>query len=146
MKLPFPLLLAFAMASAAASEQSPSNLIDGYLERPDVPGEVFTQARQFDSFDYRSVLAPAAKKDRRALLTLLQYNERTTLRGAGGEDHASILVALLEIWGDDAFASVLQQTSPKAVEETLGFLEYGGASRVVFPATYSTTGREERAN
>lgn len=137
MKQILSLLILVASISAPAAEPDPRAVIANYLNGPDAPGEVFSQARQFDHFNYRDALRLAAAKNRSGLLELLQYNSRTSLIGAGGEDHAAILVALLSIWGDSGFSQVLQSCSPKAVSVTRDFLEYGGASKSKFLLTFS---------
>jgi len=141
MKQILALLILVASISVSAAEPDPRAVIANYLNEPDVPGEVFSQARQFDHFNYRDALRLAAAKDRSGLLELLQYNSRTSLIGAGGEDHAAILVALLSIWGDAGFSQVLQSCSPKAVSVTRDFLEYGGASKSKFLLTFSVHGK-----
>jgi len=140
MKRILALLILVASTSVSAAEPDPRAVIANYLNEPDVPGEVFSQAQRFDHFKYRAALRLAVAKDRSGLLDILQYNGRTSLIGAGGEDHAAILVALLSIWGDAGFSQVLQSCSPKAVSVTRDFLEYGGASKRKFPRTFSVHG------
>jgi hypothetical protein len=140
MKRFIALLILVTSLGASTAEPGPRALVASYLSGPGSPGDAFHQAQQFDHFDYRTPLRLAAAKDRAGLLELLEYNSRTSLMGEGAEDHASILIARLGIWGDRAFAEVLQACSEKAVSRALGFLEYGGVTREQFPRTFSVQG------
>jgi hypothetical protein len=52
--------------------------------------------------------------------------------------HARRLLALLEEWGDRAYADVLATTDSSAVISTQGLLEFAGASRSKYPRTFAT--------
>src|SRR5690349_18720032 len=110
--------------------------LDAFLKEPDVPGEHFTQARDFDGFAYREVLGRALH-DPKALAEILEYSGRASLIGAGAENHAIILKALVVVWGDRAFAKALQSCSSKAVTSVLEYLEYSGVDKAAFPRTFA---------
>ena len=131
-------LLATSFGAGAADPQSRA-LPDRYLAEPDEAGNVFAQARRFDRFDYRTSLR-LALADRAGLAAFLRYSGRTSLIGEGAEDHAEILVTLLDLWGDEAFARALASGSPRAVSTTQHFLEYGGATGRQFPQTFAVPG------
>lgn len=131
-----------AVKDAAAAIDALPEAFRGALAHGDEVGGAFRDAREFDGFDYEPVLRRAIAGDDDALRTLLDYTGRTTLMGAGAEDHAGLLLALLEHRGDAAFARVLAQVSPHAVWKTQGDLEYAGADRARFPLTFAVPGAE----
>jgi hypothetical protein len=100
--------------------------------------KLFGQAAQFDNFDYKPVLKGAIETKESALAELFRYCERTTLFGAGAEEHAYILKLLLQHWGDEAFAKVLRVQSAEARQKVIWDLDYAYVEdfKKRFPSTY----------
>lgn len=140
MRLIIAILLLLSSPYTIAGEPSPRSLLDGYIKSQESRGDVFSQSREFDHFDYRAALKSATAEDRSGLVALLQYSGRSSLMGEGAQDHASILVALLNTWGDARFSTALQSCLPKAASSVQDFLDYGGATKEQFPLTFSVVG------
>ena len=136
--------LQIVLLVVASAQSDARATLDSFLREPDVPGEHFTQARDFDGFAYREVLGRALD-DRKALADILEYSGRASLIGAGAENHAIILKALLVFWGDRAFAKALRSCSPKAVTSVLDYLEYSGVGKAQFPRTFASVGSSHGA-
>jgi hypothetical protein len=107
--------------------------------------KLFGQAAQFDNFDYKPVLKGAIEKKESALAELFHYCERTTLIGAGAEEHAYILKLLLQHWGDEAFAKVLRMQSTEARQKVIWNLDYAYVEdfKKRFPLTYGMAKHNE---
>ena len=107
--------------------------------------KLFRQAAQFDNFDYKPVLKGAIEKKESALAELFRYCERTTLIGAGAEEHAYILKLLLQHWGDEAFAKVLRVQSAEARQKVIWDLDYAYVEdfKKRFPSTYGLAKHNE---
>jgi len=86
--------------------------------------KLFGQAAQFDNFDFKPALKSAIEKKESALAELFRCCERTTLIGAGAEEHAYILKLLLQHWGDEAFVKVLRVQSAEAKQKVIWDLDY----------------------
>lgn len=95
------------------------------------------QAAQFDHYDYRHGLSDAFRSSR-GLDAFLAYLERSSIMGAGGEAHACAVSALLERWGDDAFADALLRQPTRVREQAVGLIDYAGLAhfKARYPRTY----------
>lgn len=132
-------LILAASLGIPAEIPNPSAQLERHLREPNQPGDVYSQARNSDHFDYRSALR-LATRDHTGLVALLQHNGRTSLMGAAAEEHAAILVELLRMWGDDSFTVALRSCQPIVVSTAQGLLEYAGATRSRFPSTFAARG------
>ncbi|MES2309689.1 MAG: hypothetical protein V4507_12610 [Verrucomicrobiota bacterium] len=90
--------------------------------------------------DYESLLIRALKNNPDALGALFRFTESDGFVGAGAEDHCSILLGLLQRWGDENFSNVLKKERPETREAVVQAIDYafpypGWTSRE-FPKTY----------
>lgn len=107
--------------------------------------KLFGQAAQFGNFGYKPVLKGAIEKKESALAELFRYCERTTLIGAGAEEHAYILKLLLQHWGDEAFAKVLRVQNAETSQKVIWDLDYAYVEdfKKRFPSTYGLAKHSE---
>jgi len=131
------------------SKYHPSPHILEELRMPDESGDVYTQARRYDGFNYRKTLAKAANGDSHALSQLFVYTHTSSLMGEGANTHIEVLGELLEQWGDKAYAEVLIHETPvirQAVAEDLNeFQGHSGRPEKRFPLTYSICNPQKAA-
>ena len=115
------------------------------VENPAVGCEgACTQAKRFDKYDYHSGLI-AAQKSRADLEKFFRYTARSTIMGAGSEELACHLYALLLQWGDRQFAESLVKSGPKATSRVVGLLDYTAVTdfKRRFPKTYGLVSQHE---
>jgi len=97
------------------------------------------QAQLLIGFDYSRHLQSAARKESAGLHALFRFTDSDAFVGAGAEDHCTVLMELLRVWGDRRFASELARETRKIREAVIHALDYRArdwhASR--FPATYA---------
>lgn len=108
------------------------------VENPAVGCEAAcSQAKRFDRYGYHAGLV-AAQKDLAALEKFVRYTARSTIIGAGSDEQACHLYALLLQWGDKPFAKVVSDADPKAKERVVGLLGYAAVTNFNkrFPETY----------
>ena len=109
------------------------------VENPAVGCEAAcSQAKHFDRYGYHAGLV-AAQKDLAGLEKFVRYTARSSIIGAGSEEQACHLYALLVQWGDQPFAKVVSDAGTKAKERVVGLLDYAAVtdSAKRFPKTYS---------
>jgi hypothetical protein len=91
--------------------------------------------------DYARSLNRAVAKDSGGLAELFRFTKTDGFMGAAAESHTSILLGLLQRWGDDRFARVLRRQKPdirKAVVDAIDYaFPYPGWKPSNFPITYS---------
>jgi hypothetical protein len=93
--------------------------------------------------DYSPVLTSAFRRDKSALVTLLQLTAAGTFDGAGAQTHSEVLWSLLQCWGDAAFATTLRTQSSdvrrRVLEQLLYATEERKAVRSSFPKTFGAS-------
>ena len=134
---------------ALADERTPEQALHAFLAESRTPqrGDVFSQAA-IDGVDYARLLRGAVASQRRALAGLFRYTATGKLMGEGAVSHASILVALLQHWGDAGFASVLRPLSAPVRRAVVAALDEQIAPAVFarqFPRTYHLAARPPAA-
>ena len=102
-------------------------------------GSVYSQARQFDGFEYRETLTKASLGDSKALGSLFEYTKNGSQMGEGAETHIEVLGELLRQWGDTQYGRVLNEQPTeviRSVAQTLNeFWGYAGWPRSKYPIT-----------
>lgn len=96
-----------------------------------------SQAKRFDHYDYHSGLV-AAQSSRQGFQSFIRYTGRSTIMGAGADEQACHLYALLLQWGDEVFAQSVAAGGAKARKSVVGLLDYAAVSgfKKRFPKTY----------
>ena len=94
------------------------------------------QARDV-GIDYSHELTQAFQKDPEALEKL--FTVSGSLDGSGAQTHAGILYALLECWGDSAFAAALKREPTTICSRVLEYLHYDTAESGGYESTYPAT-------
>lgn len=115
------------------------------VEKPAVGCEAAcSQAKRFDHYGYHAGLV-AAQKDLAGLEKFVRYTARSTIIGAGSDEQACHLYALLLQWGDQPFAKVVSDAGPKAKERVVGLLDYAAVADFNrrFPKTYRLVATHE---
>jgi len=136
----FPLL-----ASAYSADKECQDWTKQAVENPAVGCEgACAQAKGFDKYDYHSGLI-SAQKSRAGLETFFRYTARSTIMGAGSEELACHLYALLLQWGDRQFAESLAKSGTKATTRVVGLLDYRAVTdfKRRFPKTYGLVSLHE---
>ncbi|WP_374476280.1 hypothetical protein [Zoogloea sp.] len=136
----FPLL-----ASACAADKECQDWTKLAVENPAVGCEgACTQAKRFDKYDYHAGLI-AAQKSRTGLEKFFRYTARSTIMGAGSDELACHMYALLLQWGDAQFANTLTKSGAKATTRVVGLLDYTAVTdfKRRFPRTYGLVSQHE---
>ena len=146
MKLLLALLLAsvFTLAPAAAPDASCIEWTNRILAgSDDACSDLCPQAHQFDNYDYVSGLK-AAFASHSGLTNFLAYAGRSSIIGAGADAQACTLVAVLNHWGDHAFASEIARQPAKSRDHIVGLIDYAGPEHFAerFPKTYASAAHE----
>lgn len=126
--LPFVLFASAATMTMAELAPSPSQeLAKRELEEAsqmeEYAGSLYAQARA-DGVDYRPMLKQAIRLDRKALASLFKMR----FMGEGAEMHGSILLDLLTLWGDAAFAEALRSQSKEIRALVIGSMDHSWAT------------------
>lgn len=136
--IPHLLALLPAAVFAGSRDIECQNWTQQAIERPSVGCEAACpQARRFDKYDYHAGLV-AAHKSRAGLDRFVRYTARSTIVGAGAEEQACHLYALILEWGDEPFAESVSRAGRKARVAVVDLLDYAAVTdfNKRFPRTY----------
>jgi len=111
--------------------------------RDDACSDLCPQAQKSDNYDYASGLK-AALASQSGLTSFLTYTGRSSIIGAGADAQACTLVAALNKWGDDVFASEIARQPAKSGIHIVSLLDYASPERFAerFPKTYASVAHE----
>ncbi|MBO9768781.1 MULTISPECIES: hypothetical protein [Xanthomonas] len=146
MKSNFVLVVLVLLAGAASAAEPQSTCSKWALQiaggDAEACSDLCPQAAAFDHYNYRQGLS-AAFGSEKGLTRFLGYLQRSSIIGAGAEAHACSVSALLEHWGDQAFARHLSTQSPTVREKAIGLIDYTALPN--FKARYPKTYRARRS-
>jgi len=100
--------------------------------------------------DYARCLDRAIVKDPVGLAGLFRFTASDGFIGAAAESHCSIMLGLLQRWGDEPFARVLRRQKPRIRKAVIDAIDYSfsfpGWKPSQFPKTYSLAPHEHIPN
>lgn len=111
-------------------------------------GDECVSAGKRVGIDYRRSLDRAIHGDSAGLSTLFQFTVSDGFVGAAAESHCSILLGLLQRWGDSRFAHALRMQQSRVRKAVIDAIDYSypypGWRPSEFPRTYALAQHEQR--
>jgi hypothetical protein len=96
--------------------------------------------------DYTRSLDSAIRGDAAGLRSLFHFTISRAFVGAAAESHCSIMLGLLQRWGDPHFAHALRTEQPRVRKAVIDAIDYAfpypGWHASEFPATYTLAPHE----